>query len=203
MRRETEVHTGKQRRANTQIFSSTLHSEEGCFGITRPSGSASSGSDVREASCPVQKPATFHLQIHRKTRRTAFLLISFGRLENQNTFVRVNIQSDVEEKLVKTGKISSTVWKKSTGPVVQPSHQNEGWQCMFLQITYMFELYISYFKIKLGKDHSFDHKHNMKQNNVSLKLPFFWAAKLSRQHVKSFLSPLTSLQKYPAAILPS
>lgn len=99
MRRETEVHTGKQRRANTQIFSSTLHSEEGCFGITRPSGSASSGSDVREASCPVQKPATFHLQIHRKTRRTAFLLISFGRLENQNTFVRVNIQSDVEDKL--------------------------------------------------------------------------------------------------------
>lgn len=100
MRRETEVHTGKQRRANTQIFCSTLHSEEGCFGITRPSGSASSGSDVREASCPVQKPATFHLQIHRKTCRTVFLFfISFGRLENQNTFVRVNIQSDVEDKL--------------------------------------------------------------------------------------------------------
>lgn len=36
LRRETEVHTGKQWRANTQIFSSTLRSEEGCFGITRP-----------------------------------------------------------------------------------------------------------------------------------------------------------------------
>lgn len=35
MRREAEVHTGKQWQANTQIFSSTFHSEEARFGITR------------------------------------------------------------------------------------------------------------------------------------------------------------------------